>query len=247
MVVRRHAFLPVLLVAVGAPAAQDPAPRHLAPEHLLDWERASAPRLAPTGDRLVFTRSWVDKVADRWRSELWLARRDGTRPRFLTEGSGARWSPDGTRVGFLREGKPRGSQIHVMWLDTREVTQITRVDESPGDLRWSPDGTRLAFSMNVPESQRVLKIDLPKAPKGAKWAEEPKIITRLSYRRDGSGYRPQGWRHLFVVDAEGGTPRQVTTGDFDHRRPEWSPDGAKLWFSGLRRDDADWQVRESEI
>ena len=50
-----------------------------------------------------------------------------------------------------------------------------------------------------------------------------------------------------MVDATGGTERQVTSGDFDHGSFEWMPDGKRLVFSGLRVEDADWQVRESEI
>ena len=56
--------------------------------------------------------------------------------------------------------------------------------------------------MVVPEKPGFT-IKLPAKPKGARWAEDPKVITRLNYRRDRRGYRPAGWRHLFVVDAEG--------------------------------------------
>ena len=103
-----------------------------------------------------------------------------------------------------------------MWFDSREITQITRLDKGPSDLRWSPDGTRLAFTMMVPERSKVLEIEMPKRPEGAEWAPEPKIITRLNYRSDRSGYRPIGYRHIFTVDASGGTPEQITSGDYDH-------------------------------
>ncbi|UCE03505.1 MAG: S9 family peptidase [Candidatus Latescibacterota bacterium] len=214
---------------------------------MLEWESVASPQLSPDGKQIVFTRSWIDKVNDKRKSELWIMDSDGGRPRHLVEGSEPQWSPDGRRIAFLREGKPNGPQIHVMWMDTREVTQITRVEKKPSTIRWSPDAKQLAFRMVVPEEEKLFKLKLPKRPKGAQWADDPKVITRLAYRRDRRGYRPQGFYHLFVVDAEGGTPRQVTDGDYDHQAGEWTPDGTKLVCSGLREEDADWQISESEI
>ena len=167
-----HALVSSLLIAaVGA--AQDTGPaRALDLDYLLDWESVSSPRLSPAGGEIVYTRSWVDKIHDRRESALWIMGTDGSRQRFLCKGSSPRWSPDGTRLAFLAAGQPKGSQVHVMWIGTREVTQVTRVDGSPSNLRWSPDGEQLAFTMVVPEKQDVLKIKLPKRPEGAKWAPE---------------------------------------------------------------------------
>lgn len=214
---------------------------------LLEWEAVANPALSPDGEQVVFTRSWTDKLEDKTRNALWLVRRDGTRLRQLVEGGDAQWSPDAQRIAYVAPGEPQGPQVWVTWVDTREATQLTHVTEAPGSLRWSPDGKTIAFAMQVPEKDGF-EIRLPPRPKGAKWAPDATVITRLAYRRDRQGYRPSGYRHLFVVSAvEGGTPRQVTSGDFDHGEPDWTPDGKELLFSGLRVDDADWQVRESEI
>jgi dipeptidyl aminopeptidase/acylaminoacyl peptidase len=231
-----------------ANAEDDPADASkLRLDLLLEWESVSDPKLSPDGNKIVFTRTWNDRQEDKRQSELWIMDADGGRQRQLTEGSDAQWSPSGDRIAFVREGKPKGNQVHVMWVETREVTQITHVDEKPSGLRWSPDGEWLSMRMVVPEKDDLLKIKLPEKPKGAKWAEEPTIITRLAYRRDQSGYRAKGFYHLFVVSAQGGTPRQVTQGDYDHQEAEWTPDGKSLVYSGLRQEDADWQIRESEV
>ncbi|MBK8095550.1 MAG: S9 family peptidase [Planctomycetes bacterium] len=229
----------------GAPTPK-PDPTRLTVEQWFDLETVSDPRASPDGTMIVYTRQWHDRIEDRTRSELWLMNHDGTRQRFLTIGSDPRWSPDGTRLAFFADGEPKGTQIHVLWVQTRERSQLTHTIEAPSNLQWSPDGAWLACNLQVPEKEGF-KIDMPAAPKGAKWVEEPKVITRLQYRRDQRGYSPSGWRHIFVVDANGGTPRQITSGDFDHGAPQWTNDGRELVFDGLRATDADWQTRESEV
>ncbi len=220
--------------------------RKLRLELLWDWETVRSPVVSPDGTKVVFTRSWNDKVNDKIQSELWIMNADGSRQRMLAQGSDAAWSPDGTRVAFIAEGKPKGPQIHVMWVDTREVVQITRVDEAPAAVRWSPDGRLLSFRMVVPEKEGF-DIKLPPRPKGAQWAEDSNVITRLVYRRDQSGYVPAGYQHLFVVDADGGTARQVTEGEFDHGPAEWGKGSRTLFFSANRVEDADWQPTESNV
>jgi dipeptidyl aminopeptidase/acylaminoacyl peptidase len=90
-------------------------------------------------------------------------------------------------------------------------------------------------------------IKMPARPEGAEWTASPKIIDRLNYRSDGSGYRPLGYRHVFVVPADGGTPRQITSGDWNHSSYRWMPDGASMVFQSNRVEDAEHVWRESEI
>ena len=90
-------------------------------------------------------------------------------------------------VAYTAEGDPGGSQIHVMWVDTKDSTQITHLIESPSGIKWSPDGKQIMFTMRV-DAKEGFPITLPKKPKGAQWAPEPRVVTRLNYRRDGSGF-----------------------------------------------------------
>src|SRR5438105_243607 len=80
-------------------------------------------------------------------------------------------------------------------------------------LEWSPDGKSIAFTMNVPVRDNW-RIAMPAAPKGAKWTEPPKVVTRINYRSDRQGFIDESYRHIFVIPADGGTPRQVTNGDW---------------------------------
>jgi dipeptidyl aminopeptidase/acylaminoacyl peptidase len=237
------AAVPALLAA----QAPSPAPDRLTLADYLDYETVATPRLSPDGAQIVYARQWIDKVNDKRESSIWIMGADGSRNRFLVDGSEATWSPTGDRLAYVAPGKPKGSQIFVRWMDAEgATTQITRVDDTPRDLRWSPDGSRIAFLMNV-EQKESWPIKLPKAPEGAKWTESPRIVERLAYRRDRLGYTDTAYRHAFVVPAGGGTARPVTTGAFDHSGIEWTPDGTHLLVSGLRVEDAEYQWRESDI
>ena len=217
-------------------------------DQYLDWEDVQDPQLSPDGKQIVYGRRWVDKINDQWKTSLWIMNADGTRNRFLLDGSDAKWSPDGTRIAYIAHGEPNGSQVFLRWMDAEgAVTQLTHLTENPSGLEWSPDGKWLAFTMLVP-SREDWHIAMPAAPKGAKWVEAPRIVQKLNYRRDRQGYVEDGSTHIFVLSADGGgTPRQLTTGNFNDGPFRWMPDGKRIVFSGLRTPDAEYAWRESEI
>ncbi|REK11265.1 MAG: S9 family peptidase [Acidobacteria bacterium] len=242
---------PGLCAAQPGAAAADaavPEPRHLELADYLDWERVSDPQLSPDLTKMVYTRHWVDKIADQWRSSVWITDADGSGARFLLEGSSPRWSPDGTRIAYVAEGEPKGAQIHVRWMDAAGgTTQITRVEKAPTDLQWSPDGKQIAFVSLVP-TRTDWQIDMPKPPEGAKWTESPRIVESVTYRRDRQGFIEEGFRQVFVVTAEGGTPRQLTDGEYHSGGDlSWTPDGSEILFSSLRDDEWEYAIRESDV
>ena len=243
---RRAAVISLVLPSVLF--AQD-RPTRLQLADYLDWEDVQSPELSPDGARVLFVRRWIDKTNDKWESSVWMMDADGSQPRFLVNGSGAQWSPDGKRIGYVAKGEPTGSQLFVRYMDAEgAVTQISHLTETPSNLRWSPDGRNLAFSMNVPGKRDDLfaRLALPAAPKGAKWIEAPKVVTRLDYRQDRQGFTDDGWSHVFVIDASGGTARAVTSGEWDHSGPQWLDNGAVV-FSSNRVANAEHAWRESEI
>ena len=220
-------------------------------ETFMEMESVGSPAVSPDGKQIIFSRTRVDKLADRYNSNLWIVDVEGKRLRELTPGnwrdSSPIWSPDGKKIAFISD-RDGTSQIHVMWLDTREVAQLTHVENAPGSLSWSPDGKSLAFTMFIPDEKPILSVKLPKRPKGAKWAEPAIIIDRLSWRSDGRGPLPKGNSHIFVIDAEvGGTPSQLTSGDYSHSDPEWSSDSEKIYFSAIRKPEPEYQQGDSEI
>src|SRR5215510_15372784 len=211
------AGLAVLFGLICAPtliAQENRSATRLTTEHYLDWERVNDAQISPDGSRIVYTRQFVNQIDDKWDSSLWIINADATQNRYLVKGSNARWSPDGKRILYTAEGEPKGSQIFVRWIDIDgPATQVTHVMETPRAQRWSPDGKSIAFSMFVPEKNNW-EISMPQAPAGAKWSAPPRIVDTLHYRQDQVGMLDHGFMHLFVVTADGGTPKQLTSGEW---------------------------------
>jgi dipeptidyl aminopeptidase/acylaminoacyl peptidase len=243
----KNIFAVVLLfiLSIGSLQAQDSKKLNL--DLFLDWEYVINPQISPDGSQIVYTRRWTDKVNDKYENEIWIVNTDGSRNRFLLKGSAPAWSPDGKRLAYIAPGQPAGTQIFVKWMDTPDAgTQLTAIERPPANLQWSPDGKRLAFNMLV-AAKSQLKVTLPPRPDGAKWVEPARVIDRLNYRSDASGFRPEGFMHIFVVGDTGGTPRQLTDGDYNHNAPEWMPDSQTIVFSATRKPDAEYIRFGSEI
>jgi dipeptidyl aminopeptidase/acylaminoacyl peptidase len=213
----------------------------------LEW--ASDPRISPDGSRVVFVRNGFDVMTDKTLSNLWTVDSDGTDLRPLTSGNEAhgapRWSPDGGRLLFAASSGGT-HQLFVRFMDTGQQTELTRVERPPRFAVWSPDGKWIAFRMFVPEDAPKIA-DMPEKPEGADWGPPIKYIDQVTYRADGEGYLERGRTHLFVLPAEGGTPRQLTSGDWDDGPPSWTPDGTRLLFSSNRHEDREYDPANSEI
>lgn len=233
-----------LLFSMSVSFAQEKSKLKL--EQFFDVINVADPQISPDGKEIIYTRGWVDKVNDTRRNELFIMDADGSKNRFFTKGSSPSWSPDGTRIAYLSSGEPSGNQLFIKYKNMEGATQITRLEKTPSNIKWSPDGKYIAFNMLVPYSN-PWNIKMPEKPKGAKWTEGPKVITQLTYRRDRVGYVEEGFTHIFIVSAEGGTPIQVTHGNYDHSGVEWTPDGKEILFTSLRVEDAEYEYRQSNV
>ena len=245
------------LNAVGLLAQETPSETLLTVDHYLDFETVGNPQISPDGSQVVYTRRWVNKMEDSFESAIWIMNIDGSRNRFLIEGSNPTWAPDGTRIAYLAEGEPDGSQIFVRWMDAEgAVSQITHEMETLSNIQWSPDGHHIYFQQLVPEKESW-PVDLPARPEGATWTEAPRIVDRIHFRMDRIGFLPEGNTHLFRVPADGGTARRLTKGDGMVLARSWlgagdvgyslTPDGETLILDGLMTEDPDAHYRESHI
>jgi dipeptidyl aminopeptidase/acylaminoacyl peptidase len=240
----------LLLIASIAGAAGLPEARRLHSIDIFQLEYADDVQISPDGNRIVYVRVSHDIMTDRARRNLWMINADGTNNRPLRSEirsfSSPRWSPDGTRVAYVSaaEGSP---QLYVRWMDSGQTALLTNLVEPPDAIAWSPDGKSIAFTQLVLAQKEPLAAPPPK-PEGATWAPPVKVIDSVVYRADGAGYLESGYQHVFIVSAEGGTPRQLTAGDFNHDGPlSFTPDGKHLVFSANRGPDWERDAQNTEV
>jgi dipeptidyl aminopeptidase/acylaminoacyl peptidase len=254
------------ILSVGVPGrAEAPADDRLQPLDVFHLEFASEPQVSPDGARVVYVRNFMDVMKDKPRSHLWVVNVDGTDHRPVTDGDGnessPRWSPDGKRLAYVgsvpgEAASPNSKdQLFCRWMDTGQTAQLTRGTQSPASPAWSPDGKQIAFAMYVEDPDEPF-VEPPAKPEGADWAKPPRVIRKVMYRFDGKGYLKPGFWHLFVVPAEGGTPRQLTRGAFNHlqtnpenspQTPTWTPDSKHILLSANRRPDAEYELADTEV
>lgn len=245
-------ILAAITLAIGVTSTAT-ADDHLKPftaDDVFDLEWADGPQVSPDGTQALYIRRFNDIMTDRTRSHVWLVNLDGSGQEPLLADTGSyrspRWSPDGTRVAFMTSVDGR-TGLYVHYLNSGRTALIGSFKEGPSSLIWSPDGKSLAFSMAV-KGQAEKLVKGAKKPEGAKWAEPAVVIDRARYRTNGAGFLDLAYNHVFIMPADGGTPRQLTNGDFNHGGSlSFTPDGTEILFSANRHEDWELEAREADI
>ena len=240
----------ILLGGVSQSYAGSPASNNLKILDVFELEMATEPQFSPDGKAIAYVRNFMDIMADKRRSNLWIMAADGSHQRPLTSGMvndySPRFSADGKRLAYI-SSRSGAAQIFIRWLDSDRELQVAQLQYGAGSLAWSRDGKWLAFSRFVPAKIEPLA-QMPSAPEGADWAKPAKVIDQALYRADGGGYLKAGYMQIFVVSSEGGTPRQVTHGNFNHQSNiSWMPDNRSLVFAANRQPDWQLNIAEAEI
>ena len=203
------------------------------PDDLDRFATPSDPRMHPGGRRVAFVVSRMDLDEDRYDRSIWLW--DGEAARPFTHGPGdtrPRWSPDGTRLAFLRTGTEDGAvpQVAVMPVSGGEATVLTDFPLGAREAEWSPDGTRLAA---VGASWTDDWADLDDAER----ARRPRRIRRFGYRWDDVGALFDKRTDVYLVDPDGhADPEALTGGDVHDGGVAWRPDGRAVGFLSARHE-----------
>jgi acylaminoacyl-peptidase len=224
------------------------AARTFTAERVFDLEYGDDPQISPDGETIVYVRRSMDRLSDRILGDLWTLDVSSGAHRPLVTGDASatnpRWSPKGDRLLYTTsaDGRP---ELRVLFLDTGRSMALAQFTEAPRQARWSPDGSTIAFAMFVKGETPSFATPL-KAPDGATWSEPVRVYDDITFRFDGQGYLAAGETQVFTIPAEGGTPRQITSGDGGYDQPAWLDDGT-LVVTGNPNDDRDLDPIESDI
>jgi dipeptidyl aminopeptidase/acylaminoacyl peptidase len=200
---------------------------------LYDFRWIADAKISPDGSKILYTIVNVNTKHDGYETALWMIQSSGGAARQLTAGprdSGARWSPDGKTIAFLRAGRPGQSaaQIHLLFLEGGEARPLTDLARGAGNPVWSPDGKSIAFTSSTQPGDTEEK-DENKS--------DVRIVTKAAYRNNGAGYAEPGRPgHIWVVDVpavpgEVRKARRITDGEFSQGDPTWSRDGSKIFYT----------------
>jgi dipeptidyl aminopeptidase/acylaminoacyl peptidase len=182
-------------------------------------------RFSPDGSRLAFSSNRGDHgfvgVYDVNAKTLrWMA------PSVDNDGAPV-WSPDGTRLAFLRV--PASSKVTLFYstLSAPDPWSILVADPATGEAKtvWRAEpGPGSAFTEGIVAANQLL------------WAAGDRIV--FPWEKD-------GWMHLYSVPASGGTATLLTPGEFEVETVNLTPDRRQVLFSS-NQDDVDrrhlWKV-----
>ena len=223
-------------LSISAEISQEP----LKPGDIFDLEFASYPQVSPDGQKILYMRRSFDVMRDATRVSLWLfdLTTDRHRPLIADFGSYGwpTWNHQGTAIAFVTRERRR-HQIQILELTSTRTAMVVDLATAPSWLAWSPDDRQIAFIRAEAGSDSSTLYQAPKKPKGAKWASPAKVIDSVRYQFDGRGIVAPDFRHVFVVPSEGGTPTQLTQGDFQHQGPLVWNTNAGLIFSANRSEN----------
>ncbi len=195
---------------------------------------------SPDGRR--FALEVQDQPTAAGRFDIFVVNADGTDLRRLTNDGASRmpaWSPDGSRIAYVRQ-EGSASHLFVMRPDGTRASQITSGEGFDVSPAWSPDGSGIAFArmsrgesdiyvVNGDGGEEVRLTDDPGWEGDPEWSPDGERIAFVAERPEPGIYSValDGPSRNLLVPAEG-------PGDAQNTHLSWSPDGQTLAFSSPR-------------
>ncbi len=212
------------------------------------------PAYSADGERIVF-----EKVEPGvFRPDIWVMNADGSGQTNLTRNTvndretDPGFSPDGSRIVYVREPDAGTQSIYVMNADGSAPTDLTGglPVTSPGGPEFSPDGTKVAFDASAGPDTDVYVMNANGTGLTNITATVAGSSTEPSWSPDGSRIAFTHTdpittrRDVLVIGSAGGASTNLTSAlavGTQSDNPAYSPDGTRIAY---RRTDA---ATESDI
>jgi dipeptidyl aminopeptidase/acylaminoacyl peptidase len=202
--------------------------------------------LSPDGRKLVFV-SEVNGSRD-----VWIADADGQNPVPLTDDPGTEdqpaWSPDGRRIAYAAFPKEGGS--FDLWLVNADGSGRRRLTTTPANEifpAWHPNGEQIAYVTDVNGNFDIFAIDT-RDGRTTPLVVSPDHEARPVFSPDGGKLAFSRWpargrgsdATLWVANADGTAPIELTAAPAPATHPAWAPDGRTLAFQ--HATPAGWEL-----
>lgn len=185
----------------------------------------SSPTWSPDGTQIAFVSS-VTGVR-----EVYIIHVNGDNLTRITYNSpnwsvAPKWSPDGSQILFhiVYPNSTKPMQIATIGVDGQN--QSILIDGSSPS--WSPDGTQIAFVAKVKEHNEIFVMDTETLSSYQVTFDAPSDATWPSWSSDGEYIAYISYIYnfccskIFTININGGSPRQITFGEYNDEFPHWN-------------------------
>ena len=180
---------------------------------------------------------------------------------FLLVSASLAQTADTSIVFISLRSDGRNSEIYRMDPDGKRLRRLTEQLGYDGAPTWSPDGQKITFTsfrdqhrlqerapiygeiyvMNADGTNPINLTQSPEKPEGASsWSPDGK---QIAFQSSGISKWGDGLQwDIWVMEADGGNPRNLTNHHTQDETPDWSPNGNQIAFSSDRNRDWEFEI-----
>ena len=211
--------------------------RPMTPEDLYKIKSVSGPQVSPDGEWIAYTISVPSLEENRYNSDIWLIPVSGGEPKQLTNSPESdhspRWSPDAKQISFISD-RDSIDNLYLIRFDGGEAWKVTSSKTDLYNPVWSKDGKNIICGSRVllegkKDTENWTENELPEC--------KARTINNLLFRQ-WNRWLGDERNHVFLVNVEDGSMKDLTPGDFDtppvslssSHDFDISPDGNEICF-----------------